>query len=104
MEIKLMPIAVLAAVSQDNPSRPIRSMTVSRRIDVEIPDATGSVSGVFPMYRQYLLEMGMTIAMLSSGHRVVLTEALFHVGREVQNVRDVVEAGGGCGKVFLLQH
>ena len=44
MEIKLIPIAVFAAVSHVSPSRPMRSITVSRRIDVEMPEATVSIS------------------------------------------------------------
>ena len=36
--------------------------------------------------------------------RVVLTDALFHVGLEFQNVGDVVEVGAGVFAFFLLQH
>ena len=40
MDMKLMPMAVLAAVSHDNPSQPMRSMTVSKRMELGIPEAT----------------------------------------------------------------
>jgi hypothetical protein len=38
-------------------------------------------------------------------HRVVLTEALFHVGLEFQKALDVIDTGAGvCEAFFLLQH
>ena len=105
MEIMLIPAAVFAAAGQERRSRPMRSRAVSRRSEVEMPDATGVCQQVSQsMSLVHVLDRAMMVgtprsawndcryhiaerspAVQPTRHRSVLIPARFQTGVELQN-------------------